>query len=257
MSSANPLSGKVALVTGASRGIGRAIADALAEDGALVAIHYGAPEAAAQASVAAILDKGGQAFAIGADLAEPNGPQALFASLDAELERRTGARGLDILVNNAGIAPFGSLEELDEATFDRLTNVNMRAVYFVTRLAAERLRDGGRVINTSSAVTRVGVAAALAYSASKGWVDSFTLSLASALAPRGIRVNAVAPGVIATDMAAPMLAGGDDFILAKQALKRVGKPEDVAALVRALAGPAGAWTTGQVIDVSGGSGIAF
>jgi len=161
------------------------------------------------------------------------------------------------LVNNAGIAPFAGLADLSETDFDRLTAVNIRAVYFVSKFAAERLRDGGRIINLSSAVTRFGVPAALAYSASKGWVDSFTLSLAAELGPRNIAVNAIAPGVIQTDMADAMLAGGADYILAKQALKRVGQPEDIANLARALAGPGGAWTTGRTIDASGGTLISF
>lgn len=252
-----PLAGKIALVTGASRGIGRAIAKALAADGALIAVHFGGSAGAAEETVAAIAAAGGQAFAVQADLAEPDGPARLFEALDRELIARTGANRFDILVNNAGVAPFGKLGEVDGAAFDRLNAINIRALYFLTQLAEARLRDGGRVINLSSAVTRVGVPDALAYSASKGWVDSFTRSLAAHFGPRAITVNAVAPGVIQTDMSEPMLAGGPDFILAKQALKRVGLPEDVAGLVRALAGPGGGWTTGQVIDVSGGSTIAF
>lgn len=190
-------------------------------------------------------------------MASADGPAKLFAALDVELNRRFDSNKFDILVNNAGVANFGSLADLPDADFDRMLNVNIRSVYYVTKLAAERLRDGGRVVNLSSAVTRVGVAAALAYSASKGWVDSFTRSLASDLSARNITVNAVAPGVIRTDMAEPMLGDGGAGILTKQALKRIGEPEDVAHLVSALVGPGGGWTTGQTIDVSGGSGIAF
>jgi 3-oxoacyl-[acyl-carrier protein] reductase len=252
-----PLQGKIALVTGASRGIGRAIAKSLAADGAVVAVHFGGNANAADETVAAIKAAGGEAFKIGADLAQADGAGQLFSQLDGELERRFGARKFDILVNNAGIAPFGGLGQLPAAEFDRIYNVNIRSLYFITELAAERLRDGGRVINLSSAVTRVGVPAALAYSASKGWVDSFTRSLAGALGPRGITVNAVAPGVIRTDMAEPMLGDGGASILPKQAIGRIGEPEDIANLVRALAGAGGAWTTGQTIDASGGSGIQF
>jgi 3-oxoacyl-[acyl-carrier protein] reductase len=251
------LKGKVALVTGASRGIGRAIAKTLAAEGALVAVHFGGSKSQADEAVAGIKAAGGDAFAIQADLALLDGPDTLFRSLDIELEKRTGSNKFDILVNNAGIAPFGTLEQLSATDFDKLTNVNIRAVYFVSQHASERLRDGGRVINLSSAVTRVGVPSGLAYSASKGWVDSFTRSLAGHLAPRNITVNAIAPGVIKTDMSDPMLAGGPDFILGKQALKRIGQPEDIAQLTLALIGTGGAWTTGQVIDASGGSGISF
>lgn len=251
------LNSKIALVTGASRGIGRAIAKALAEDGASVVVHYGGSAEAAAQTVREIEAAGGSAFAVQADLAEKGGADALFATLDRELESRFGSRQFDILVNNAGVAPFGSLAELDEAAFDRMLQINVKSLYFVTKHAAERLRNGGRVINLSSAVTRVGIPGAAAYSATKGFVDSLTLSLASDLGARDIAVNAVAPGVIATDMAEPMLSGGSDWVLAKQAFKRVGEPSDVADLVRFLAGPHSRWTTGQTIDVSGGSTIAF
>ena len=252
-----PLDQKIALVTGGSRGIGAAISKALAADRAVVAVHYGANAEAAADVVKAIEAAGGAAFTIGADLADRTGPEKLFAALDRELTARFGSPKFDILVNNAGVAPFGGIAELDEQTFDRLFEVNVKSLYFVSELAIERLRDDGRVVNLSSAVTRVGVGGALAYSASKGFVDSFTRSLASALGERGVTVNAVAPGVIQTDMSEPMLAGGPDYILGKQVLKRIGQPEDVADLVRFLASPASRWTTGQTVDVSGGSGIAF
>jgi NAD(P)-dependent dehydrogenase (short-subunit alcohol dehydrogenase family) len=254
-----PLSGKIALITGSSRGIGRAIAEGLAAEGALVAVHYGANRGAADETVGAIKAAGGDAFAVGADLSRPDGPAALFAALDAELTARTGGTAFDILVNNAGVAPFEAFEETRPETFDQIIAVNVRAPYFVAQEAAKRLRDGGRVINLSSAVTRVGVTGAPAYSASKGFIDSFTLSLASVLAPRNITVNAIAPGVIATDMAAPMVGSADGaaWVLSKQALKRLGQPEDIAGVARFLAGPHGGWTTGQVIDASGGSQIAF
>jgi NAD(P)-dependent dehydrogenase (short-subunit alcohol dehydrogenase family) len=252
-----PLQGKIALVTGASRGIGRGIAEALAADGALVAVHFGGNHAAAEASVAAIKAAGGEAFAIQADLADPKGPARLFEALDEELKARTGSTQFDILVNNAGVAPLGTIEELDEETFDRLHNVNVRAVYFVSKFAAERLREGGRVINIGSAVSRIGMAAVAAYAGTKGWVQAFTLSLAVALGPRGITVNAIAPGVIQTEMAEPVLAGGPEPILAMQILKRLAEPKDIGNLARALAGPGGGWTTGQTIDASGGTLLAL
>jgi NAD(P)-dependent dehydrogenase (short-subunit alcohol dehydrogenase family) len=252
------LQGKVALVTGASRGIGRAIAKALAADGALVAVHYGKEAGAAEEVVTAIRAEGGQAFAVQADFAKNEGPRLLFEALDDELNVRTGSNQIDILVNNAGVAPMGALHELPEAEFDRLHQVNVRAVYFVTKYAAERIRDNGRVINVSSGVTRIGFPAAAAYAGTKGWVNAFTLSAAATLGHKGVTVNAVEPGVTATDMAAGIIAGaGEAAVLDKQVLKRIGQPEDIANLVRALAGPAGGWTTGQAIDVSGGSLIAF
>jgi NAD(P)-dependent dehydrogenase (short-subunit alcohol dehydrogenase family) len=252
-----PLQGKIALVTGASRGIGRAIAKGLAADGALVAVHFGGSSAAAAQTVGDIKANGGDAFAVQADLAQKSGPETLFKSFDAELEARTGSSKFDILVNNAGVAPFADIEHLEETEFDRLTNVNIRAVYFVSKFAAERLRDGGRIINLSSGVTRIGLPSALAYAATKGWVDSFTLSLAGHLGARNITVNAIAPGVIQTDMAEAILASGAETILSRQALKRLGQPEDIASLARLLAGPGGGWTTGQIIDATGGTGISL
>jgi NAD(P)-dependent dehydrogenase (short-subunit alcohol dehydrogenase family) len=138
-----------------------------------------------------------------------------------------------------------------------LHNVNVRAVYFVSKFAAERLREGGRVINIGSAVSRIGMAAVAAYAGTKGWVQAFTLSLAVALGPRGITVNAIAPGVIQTEMAEPVLAGGPEPILAMQILKRLAEPKDIGNLARALAGPGGGWTTGQTIDASGGTLLAL
>jgi len=251
------LQGKIALVTGASRGIGAAIAKGLAADGALVAVHFGGSAAAAGEVVSAIKAGGGDAFAVQADLADPKGPAHLFEALDAELKARTGANQFDILVNNAGVAPWGDLASLDEVNFDRLHNVNVRAVYFISKFAAERLRDNGRVLNLSSGVTRIGFPGAIAYAGTKGWVDSFTLSLAAALGARGITVNAIAPGVIRTDMSEPMFADGQASFVASQLLKRVGEPEDIAKLAVTLAGPGGGWTTGQVIDASGGTLLAF
>jgi NAD(P)-dependent dehydrogenase (short-subunit alcohol dehydrogenase family) len=251
------LAGKVALVTGASRGIGRAIAKALAADGALVAVHFGGSADAAHKTVAEIEAAGGKSFAVQADLASAEGPAALFRAVDEEVQGRTGSNAIDIVVNNAGVGPYGGFGVLDAQAFEQLYAVNIRAVYLVTELAAQRLRDGGRVINVSSAITRVGIPDLLAYAATKGWVNSFTWSAAAALGERGITVNAVAPGVIRTDMAGPLLAGGEAGVTGNQVLKRIGEPEDVARLVRALAGPAGGWTTGQVIDVSGGTLIAI
>jgi 3-oxoacyl-[acyl-carrier protein] reductase len=252
-----PLQGKIALVTGASRGIGAAIAKGLAADGALVAVHFGGSAAAAEQVVKDIRADGGEAFAVQADLSQTNGPELLFDSLDRELEGRTGSKKFDILVNNAGIAPVAPFQETDGATFDKLYAVNIRALFFITQLASERLRDGGRVINLGSAGSRVGLTSSVAYAATKGWVDSFTLSAAGALGARNITVNAIAPGVIRTDMSAPFLAGGEQPILQGQILKRVGEGADIANLARALAGPGGGWTTGQTIDASGGTLLAF
>lgn len=237
---------KVALVTGASRGIGAAIAQRLARDGFHVVLHYGSGEAEAHAVRAAIERDGGSASLVQADLAARDGAMRLAAGV-AEPH-------IDVLVNNAGIAPFMSIEEMDVDTYDQLSNINMRAVFFVTQQMLGRLRTGGRIVNLSSVVARTAFAGIPAYSATKGFIDVLTLQLAAELGPRGITVNAVAPGVIETRMTTGLLEnGGADAVQSMQALAGIGTPDRVAGVVSFLAGPDGAWTTGQTVDVSGGT----
>lgn len=241
-----PLQHKTALVTGASRGIGAAIAQRLARDGAEVIVHYGIGEAEAHQVVKEITDRGGRAGAVQADLSAAEGPSRLAAAV--------GARRIDILVNNAGVAPFASLEEMDEASYDRLSNVNMRSLFFVTQKILPRMPDGGRIINLSSVVARTALPGVPAYSATKGFVDTLTIHLAAALGARGITVNAVAPGAIDTRMSAWIHApGGQDALKQIQALPGIGQPEHIAAVVAFLAGPDAAWTTGVVLEASGGT----
>lgn len=256
---AQSLDGKVALVTGASRGIGRAIAQRLAADGALVAVHYGRNKAAADDTVSAIEAAGGKAFAIGADLSAKDGVKTLYAGLDTELQARTGNTQFDILVNNAAVAPFVDFENTTEEVMDEIYAVNVRSVFFATQEAAKRLRDGGRVVNISSGVVRTPVAQSIAYSLLKAPVDNVTKTLAVVLGPRGITVNAVAPGVINTDMAAPLAQDpvAVESVKNLQALKRLGEPEDIADVVGFLAGGYSRWVTGQVIEASGGSALTF
>jgi NAD(P)-dependent dehydrogenase (short-subunit alcohol dehydrogenase family) len=252
------LKGKIAVVTGASRGIGRAIAEALARDGALVGVHYGRSRDAADDVVASIKRAGGEAFAVGADLTQPGAAAALFAGLDAELTKRTGSNRFDILVNNAGIAPFVGFAETTEAQFDEIYAVNVKAVYFITQEAVKRLNDGGRIISTSSIVARAPATFVPAYSALKAPIDNLTKALAIELGPRNITVNAVAPGVIETDMTEfVQTEDGANMALSKQALKRIGKPDDVADVVSFLAGPKSRWVTGEVIEVGGGGVLTF
>jgi 3-oxoacyl-[acyl-carrier protein] reductase len=241
-----PLSNKVALITGASRGIGAAIAKQLAREGAEVILHYGAGKAEAEAVAADIVKGGGKATTVQADLNAKDGPTTLAAAvLHAKI---------DILVNNAGVAPFASLEEMTEESYDALSNINMRSLFFVTQKIAPRIPDGGRIINISSAVARTAFPGIPAYSATKGFVDVLTLQLAAAFGARNITVNAVAPGAIDTQMSAWIhQPGGTDTLKAIQALPGIGKPEHVAGVVSFLAGPQGAWTTGQSIDASGGT----
>jgi 3-oxoacyl-[acyl-carrier protein] reductase len=254
-----PLEGKVALVTGASRGIGRAVAQRLAADGALVAVHYGRNQSAATETVSAITAAGGSAFAIGSDLAAKNGVKVLFAALDEELKARTGSTEFDILVNNAAVAPFVNFEGTTEAVFDEIYTVNVKSVFFATQEATKRLREGGRIVNVSSVVVRMPVSDAVAYSVLKAPIDNLTKVLAKSLGERSITVNAVAPGVIDTDMAAAFARDPQaaEFVKSQQALKRIGQPEDIGDVVGFLAGPEGRWVTGQTIEVSGGTSITF
>ncbi|MDN3241011.1 SDR family NAD(P)-dependent oxidoreductase [Glycomyces tritici] len=246
------LSGKTALVTGASRGIGRAIAIMLAEAGARVAVHYGANAQAAKETVAAIEAGGGTAFTVQADLAEPDAAGALVDALAAELR---GAP-LDILVNNAGIGAYGGIGTVSEDDYDRVFAVNTKSLFFITRKALALIPDGGRIINIGSGVTRIAFPEGIAYAMAKGAVDTFTLALAAELGPRGITVNTVAPGIVDTDVNASWLRGNPEAYAAsaaRAALGRVGQPEDVTGPVLFLASAAGRWTTGQIVDATGGS----
>lgn len=253
-----PLAGRTAVVTGASRGIGRAIAETLGAQGALVAVHFGKNQKAADETVAAIKSAGGEAFAVQAELTEKGAAAKLFAAVDAELTRRTGSAKFDILINNAGIAPFVGFADTTEAVMDEIYTVNVKALYFVTQEAVKRLNDGGRIVSTTSIVSRLPFPAVAPYSILKAPVDNLTKLLAVELGPRGINVNAVAPGVIATDMAEFVhTPDGEAMTLSKQALKRIGQAQDVADVVAFLAGPASRWVTGEIIEVGGGSGLTF
>ncbi|MFD0151001.1 SDR family oxidoreductase [Streptomyces sp. NPDC055721] len=246
------LAGKTALVTGSSRGIGRAIALRLAADGARVAVHYAGNETAAKETVAAIEAAGGSAFAIRAELGVPGDAEALWKAFDEH------ADGLDILVNNAGIAGPGLIHEVEEADYDRVFAVNAKAPFFIIKQGLGRLRDGGRIVNISSGVTKVAFPGMTSYAASKGAVEVLTLTLAQTLGSRGITVNAVSPGTIETDIH-PWMA--DPAAKAHAAgfsvFDRVGQPEDVADVVGFLASDAARWVTGQNIDASGGSGLGL
>ena len=248
--------GKVALVTGGSRGIGRAVSERLARDGALVAVHYGTNEAAAKDTVAAIEASGGSAFAIGQRLGIDGDASELFERLDAELLSRAGETGLDILVNNAGIAGPSGLADTTSATFDELFAVNAKAPFFITQAAAKRMRNGGRIVNISTGLTRTADPQLAAYAMSKGAVDVLTLSIAKELAPRGITVNTVAPGIIDTDMNAGWLRGSseaEEFAASASAFHRVGTVDDVADVVAFIASEGARWMTGHYVDVTGGS----
>jgi len=240
-----PLANKIALVTGASRGIGRATALRLAEDGAEVIVHYSASKDAALSLVKEIEAIGGKARAIAADLNDPAGPETLASQV-------TG--NIDILVNNAGVAEYESFADTTPEQFDKLFNVNVKGLFFVTQKLAPKINNGGRVINISSVVARVNFAGVPAYSATKGAVNTLTVHLAALFGEREITVNSISPGAIETDMSA-WLRNDEGEATAKQmqAIPRVGRAEDIGDAVAAIAGPAGRWITGQVIEVSGGT----
>ncbi|MBO1336111.1 SDR family oxidoreductase [Streptomyces sp. VRA16 Mangrove soil] len=245
------LAGRTALVTGASRGIGRAIAERLGRDGARVAVHYGTNEEAAKETVAAIEAAGGSAFALQAELSAPEAPRTLWERFDAR------ADGLDILVHNAGIGASAGFEGIGEAEYDRLFAVNTRTPFFVTQLAASRLRDGGRIITVSSGAARTTMMPELMpYAMTKAALDVFTRYLARLLGPRGITANTVAPGIVDTDVNAQWLRGDDEAWAGAAALSvlgKVGMPADIADVVAFLASPDGRWVTGQWLDATGGS----
>ena len=246
------LAGRTALVTGASRGIGRAIAERLAADGALVAVHYGRNEAAAKRTVAAIEQAGGRAFIVGADLGVTEDVDKLFAGLEAGL----AGRPLDILVNNAGGAlGTGSIEETTPEEFDRLIVLNMRAPFFIIQRALPLLRDGGRIINISSADARIAITQELAYSMAKGAINVLSRTLAHAVGGRGITVNAVAPGITDTEPNAWIHTGPEmeARTASASALNRIGQPSDIADIVAFLASDDARWITGDLIDATGGT----
>ena len=250
------LAGKTALVTGASRGIGRAVATRLAARGALVAVHYGHGRPDADEVVAAIVAAGHAAFAVGADLLRPSAAEDLFEALDAELVARTGARDLDVLVNNAGIGPRAPIEEVSTRVLDAVVQINLKAPFLLIQQASPRLRRGGRIINVSSMATQHAFPELAAYVAAKGGLEALTLALAQHFGPRGITVNAVLPGATATDISPantdPAIA---KRVAASTALGRLGEPDDVADVIAFLASDEARWITAQRIEVSGGQRI--
>jgi len=243
------LSGKTALVTGASRGMGRASALALAAAGAQVLVHYGRGAKEADGVVAEIRKAGGRADAIAADLATADGPHKL-----AKLARDVVGDRLDILVANAGISKAVAIEDTTIEDFDRLFAVNVRAPFFLVQQLLPILSEGSGIILTSSLAARAVVGTIPAYAATKGALDTLVKHLAAALGPRGIRVNAVAPGVVATDMSNfAKTDAGRDYVLGLQTFRRLAAPEDIADVVAFLASRDARWINGETVHVDGGS----
>jgi 3-oxoacyl-[acyl-carrier protein] reductase len=243
------LSGKTALVTGASRGIGRASALALAKAGAQVLVHYSTSEKAAAAVVAEIRQAGGRAEKLAADLRAPDGPHALATRVRAIVGDR-----LDILVANAGISKAATIEETTVEDFNDLFAVNVRAPFFLVQQLLPTLCKDSSIVLMSSLAAHATVGTLSAYAATKGAIDTLVKHFAAALGDRGIRVNAVAPGVVDTDMSTFARSdAGRDFTLGIQALKRIAQPDDIGAAVVFLASDEARWITGDTLRVDGGS----
>jgi 3-oxoacyl-[acyl-carrier protein] reductase len=250
------LQDKTALVTGASRGIGRATALALAQAGAYILVHYGRSAQDAESLVAGVRSSGGRADAVKADLGTPDGPTLLAK----EVRSIVGER-LDVLVSNAGIGNAATIADHTVADFDNLFATNVRSPFFLVQQLLPILSEGSNIVVISSLGAHAVVGtpdldkpSILAYASTKGALETLVKNWAAILGPRGIRVNAVAPGVIDTDMSNfTKTEASRDVVLGMQALKRIGKPEDVADVVAFLASDTARWITGASIPVDGGS----
>lgn len=243
------LDGKVALVTGGSKGIGAAIAAALAAEGARVVVNYVSSKAGADAVVAAIRSAGGEAIAVQADVSDADQAQALVTRAVQEFGR------LDVLVNNSGVYEMGPLEQMTQDQYRRMFDINVLGVLLTTQAALDHLGEGGSVINVSSSITTIAPANSAVYTGSKGAVDAITRVLAKELGPRGIRVNAILPGMVETEGSIAAGYIGSDMqtgIVAMTPLGRVGQPDDISGVAVFLASDDAGWVTGQLLSASGG-----
>jgi 3-oxoacyl-[acyl-carrier protein] reductase len=239
--------GQIAIVTGASRGIGAAIAERLAADGFAVVVNYAGDVASAEALVASIERAGGRAISVKADVSDAQAVRRVFDSAESAFG------GIDVLVNNAGIMPLATFKDADDALFDRTIAINLKGVFNGMREAAKRLRNGGRIISFSSSVVGLYQPTYGVYAATKAGVEAMTHVLANEMRGRGVTVNAVAPGPTATEL---FLKGKPQAVIDHLAklppLERLGEAKDIAAVVAFLAGPDGGWINGQIIRANGG-----
>jgi 3-oxoacyl-[acyl-carrier protein] reductase len=240
------LSGKVAIVTGASKGIGAGIAERLAADGASVIVNYSRSEADAQVVIDRISSHGGIAFAVKADLADPAQSAALVDAAMARFGR------LDILVNNAGIYKMDSLDSLTAKSFDEHFNLNVRGLLLTTQAAARVMDAGAVIVNISSGLAKSPYPMVHVYCATKGAVDTLTRSLGIELGARKIRVVGIAPGFVATEGNADSREAMTDFLVSKTPLGRIGEPRDIAAAVAYAVSDGASWITGTTMDIAGG-----
>ena len=243
------LTGKVAVVTGASKGIGAAIAKSLAAEGASVVVNYSSSKAGAETVVSAISKAGGTAVAVGGDVSKSKDAQGIIDAAISNYGR------LDILVNNSGVYEFTTLDEITEEKFHRMFDINVLGLLLTTKAAAKHLGAGGSVINVSSAVTRLKPPGSAIYSGTKGAVDIITGVLAKEMGAKKIRVNAVNPGIVETEGTQTAGFIGSDFekaLISQTPLGRTGKPGDIASVVTFLASDDSAWMTGELLVASGG-----
>ncbi|MBZ7924769.1 SDR family oxidoreductase [Ensifer adhaerens] len=238
---------KVALVTGASRGIGAAVAQRLGRDGFSVIVNYSGSSDAAAAVVSEIGREGGKAVAVQADVSDATAVKRMFDSAEADFG------GVDVLVNNAGVMMLAPLAKADDDNFSKQIDINLKGTFNTLREAANRMRNGGRIINFSTTVVGLKLETYGVYAATKAAVETLTAIMAKEMRGRNINVNAVAPGPTATDL---FLKGKSDELIERMAkmnpLERLGTPEDIASVVAFLAGPDGKWINGQVLRANGG-----
>jgi len=238
---------QVALVTGSSRGIGAEIARRLARDGFRVVVNYAGGAGPAREVVDAIAANGGEAIAVQADIADPAAVAALFEAAEQAFGR------IDVVVNSAGVMKLGAIADYDDTTFDQTVAINLKGTFNVSREAAKRVRSGGRIVNLSSTMVGVRLPTYGVYVATKAAVEGLTQVLAQEMRGRGISVNAVAPGPVATEL---FLEGKSpeqvDRLAKMNPLERLGQPADIAGVVAFLAGPDGAWVNGQILRANGG-----
>lgn len=243
------LSGKVAVVTGASKGIGAGIAKALAAEGASVVVNYNSSRSGAEAVVAAITKAGGKAIAVGGDVSKKADAQGLIDSAVEKFGR------LDILVNNSGVYEFSSIEEITEEHYHRIFNTNVLGLLLTTQAAVKHLREGASIINIGSVVTRLTPPNSAVYTGTKGAVDAITGVLGKELGPKKIRVNTINPGLVHTEGTQTIGVVGSDMekgFVAQTPLGRAGQPSDIAAIAVFLASDDSGWLTGEQLIASGG-----